>query len=199
MQTYGARAASLALGQASRVVCSRAFTFAESGYPTCQPDALFRFASLSKLFSAAAIRALQQSLPFPQNLRFLKKHIFPLLRISAARLPGQTADSRINLVTLQHLIDHQGGWVRDMARPSLHPDSAPEFDPCSGPALRLIDRDLSFNHVVSAMDVATYMYGEPLQFTPGTTAFPDDQRYSNVGYLLLGMAVEHVAGRTFYE
>jgi CubicO group peptidase (beta-lactamase class C family) len=198
MQTRGIRAGTLALRDSHGAMYSRGYTFAESGYPICQPNALFRLASLSKLFTAAAIGTLQQSQPFPQNLNFLNKHIFQLLGITAARFPSQTPDNRINTITLHHLIEHQGGWVRDIASPSLHPGSPPGFDPCSGSALRLIGRDLLFNHVVSPKDVATYMYGEPLQFTPGTV-LPIDKSYSNFGYLLLGLAVERISGIPYYD
>ena len=199
MQAHGIRAATLALGRAGSIVHARGFTWAEGGYPVCQPDALFRLASLSKLFAAAAIDTLRKSRPIRQRPAFLAKKIFPLLGIVAPLLPGQTADSRINTITLRHLVDHQGGWVRAAASPSLHPGAPAGFDPCSGPALRLIGHDLGFNHVVSTRDVARYMFGEPLQYTPGTTALPDMQRYSNFGYLLLGLAVEHFAGKPFHD
>jgi CubicO group peptidase (beta-lactamase class C family) len=198
MQRYGIRAGSLAIAQSGRLLCSRAFTYAESGYPVCQPNSWFRLASLSKLFTAAAVAAYQHSLPFPQNLWFLNRHIFPTLGISTPALPGQTADSRINTITLRELVDHTGGWSRDVASPTLHPGTSP-FDPCSGPGLRTIGGDYSFNHVPSARDVARYMFGEPLQFTPGDSSLPLDQRYSNFGYLLLGLAIEHLSGRPFFD
>ncbi len=199
LQTHGIRSATLAIGRDGHLVHSRGFTWAESGYPVCQPGALFRVASVSKLFAAAAIETLRRAQPFPQNLRYLNKHIFPLLGISGVLLPGQTADSRINTITLRHLLVHEGGWQRSAATPSLHPSNPPGFDPCSGPALRLIGRDLSFNHVVSPRDVARYMYGEPLQFAPGSTALSPQERYSNFGYLLLQMAVERLAGKPFHD
>lgn len=199
MQSHGVRAGTLALGRGGSLVHSRAFTWAEAGYPACPPDALFRLASLSKLFAAAAIETLRQARPLMRRLTFLKKHIFPLLGIAAPLFPGQVADSRIDTITLRHLLDHEGGWVRDTAMPSLHPGSPAGFDPCSGPALRLIGRDLSFNHVVSTRDVARYMYGEPLQFAPGSTTLPFGKRYSNFGYLLLGMAVERISGKPFHD
>jgi hypothetical protein len=43
------------------------------------------------------------------------------------------------------------------------------------------------------------MFGEPLQFTPGDSSLPLDQRYSNFGYLLLGLAIEHLSGRPFFD
>jgi CubicO group peptidase (beta-lactamase class C family) len=199
MQAHGVRAATLALGRAGSIVHARGFTWAESGYPVCQPDALFRLASLSKLFAAAAIDTLRKSRPIRQRAAFLAKRIFALLGIVAPMLPGQTADGRSNAITLRHLLEHQGGWVRDSAKPSLHPGAAAGFDPCSGPALRRIGQDLGLNHVVSTRDVARYMYGEPLQYTPGTATLPDAQRYSNFGYLLLGLAVEHFAGKPFHD
>ena len=39
------------------------------------------------------------------------------------------------------------------------------------------------------MDVARYMYGRPVDSTPGTA-----NHYSNFGYLLAGAVVEHVSG-----
>ena len=180
MQLHGIRAGSLAIAQSGRLLCSRAFTYAEAGYPVCHPNSWFRLASLSKLFTAAGIAAYQHSLPFPQNLLLLNRHIFPMLGITAAPLPGQTADGRINTITLRELVDHTGGWTRDVASPTLHPGNSP-FDPCSGSGLRTIGGDYSFNHVPSAGDVARYMFGEPLQFTPGDSSLPLDRRYSNLG------------------
>jgi CubicO group peptidase (beta-lactamase class C family) len=199
MQTYGIRSATLAIGHNGSLVHSRGFTWAESGYPACQPNALFRLASVSKLFTAAAIDTLRRDQPFPLSLHFLDRHIFPLLGITSVMVPGQTADSRINTITLRHLLDHEGGWQRSSAVPSLHPTNPAGFDPCAGPALRLIGQDLSRNHVVSSRDVAHYMYGEPLQYAPGTASVSFEERYSNFGYMLLGMAVEALAGKTFAD
>jgi CubicO group peptidase (beta-lactamase class C family) len=198
MQLRGIRAGSLAIAQSGRLLCSRGFTCAENGYPVCQPNSWFRLASLSKLFTAAAVAAYQHSLPFPQSLTFLNRHIYPLLGITSAPLAGQMPDSRISTITLRELVDHTGGWTRDAASPTLHPGASP-FDPCSGPGLRTIGGDLSFNHVPSANDVARYMFGEPLQYAPGDGTLPLDRRYSNLGYLLLGLAIEHLSGRPFHD
>src|SRR5262249_61546761 len=47
---------------------------------------------------------------------------------------------------------------------------------------------------VSPVQLAAYMLGQPLDFTPGTDAV-----YSNFGYMLLGMIVERVAGAPYAE
>jgi CubicO group peptidase (beta-lactamase class C family) len=199
MAAHGTRAATLAIGRNGTLVHSRGFTWAESGYPVCPPNALFRLASVSKLFAAAAIETLRRAYPFPQNLHFLNRHIFPLLGISTALLPGQTVDSRIDTVTLRHLLEHEGGWQSGTAVPSLHPANSPGFDPCSGSALRLMAQDLGLDHVVRSRDVARYMYAEPLQYAPGSTSLPAQERYSNFGYMLLGMAVERLTGQPFIQ
>lgn len=198
MQTHGIRHGTLAVARAGTVLCSRGFTFAEPGYQPCQPGALFRLASVSKLFAAAAIETYRNALPIVTRIGFMGRHIFPMLGITAPALAGQSADARVNAITLQHLVDHTGGWVRDAATPRLHPGTT-GFDPCSGPGLRTIGADFGFNHVPAPMDLARYMFGEPLQFTPGDASLPTDRRYSNFGFHLLGLAIERLTGRTFID
>jgi hypothetical protein len=55
--------------------------------------------------------------------------------------------------------------------------------------MRAIALALGLNHPVQKLDVAKYMYGQPLQDTPGTNS-----AYSNYGYLLLSAIVEQVTG-----
>jgi CubicO group peptidase (beta-lactamase class C family) len=42
------------------------------------------------------------------------------------------------------------------------------------------------------------MYGEPLQYNPGdATTYNSTDRYSNFGYVLLGLVVERITGQSF--
>jgi D-alanyl-D-alanine carboxypeptidase len=43
-------------------------------------------------------------------------------------------------------------------------------------------------------DLLRYAYGRSAYFEPGT-----DVRYSNTGYIMLGMLIEHIEGKPFYE
>lgn len=52
------RSAALAVARTGAVRVSRGYTWAEAGFPVTQPSALFRQASVSKLFTSAAAQAL---------------------------------------------------------------------------------------------------------------------------------------------
>jgi len=160
---------------------SRGFTWAESGYPMCQPDALFRLASVSKLFAAAAIQTIRQAQPFPQSLHFLNKHISHCSASPPSCCRGRPQTAASTQSRCVHLLEHQGGWQRSTATPSLHPSNPPASIRVQGlrcASSRATCRSTMF---VSARDVARYMYGEPLQYTPGTTTLSAQERYSNFG------------------
>jgi len=77
---------------------------------------------------------------------------------------------------VQQLLDHKGGY-----NDGTNPKYAAALDPTY--SMRQIGQALG--HVVNGkLDVAHYMYGQPLQFAPGT-----DSAYSNYGYLLLGLVL----------
>jgi CubicO group peptidase (beta-lactamase class C family) len=105
--------------------------------------------------------------------------VYPLLGFS------HPADQRSDTITVQQLLDHQGGY--NDGRNSKYPAA---LDPTY--SMRQIGQ--AIGHVVaSELDVARYMYGQLLQFAPGT-----DSAYSNYGYLLLGAVVEKVTGMTYH-
>ncbi len=105
--------------------------------------------------------------------------VYPLLGFS------HPADSRSDTITVQQLLDHQGGY-----NDGRNPNYPAALDPTY--SMRQIGQALG--HVVSSKrDIATYMYGQPLQFPPGT-----DSAYSNYGYLLLGAVIEHVTGMSYH-
>ena len=66
------------------------------------------------------------------------------------------------------------------------------FDPTY--SMRKIALDMKLGHPVTKLDVARYMYGRMLDFTPGT-----NNKYSNFGYLLAGAVVEHVTGMKYFD
>jgi CubicO group peptidase (beta-lactamase class C family) len=105
--------------------------------------------------------------------------VYPLLGFS------HPADARSDSITVQQLLDHQGGY-NDGTNPNYPAAMDPTYN------MRKIGQALG--HVVgSKLDVARHMYGQPLQFTPGT-----DSAYSNYGYLLLGAVVEKVTGKSYH-
>lgn len=185
MQTYGLRGGQFAIRKNGTMQLAAGYSWTEPGTAITQPDSPMRLASVSKAFTSAAITALRD------NGLDLNTKVFPYLGITTVALPSQTKDSRVDDITLQELVDHYGGWVRDEQYGGMDP----VFEG------RKIARDLGLSGRVTKWDVARYMYGEPLQYTPGdtSTTFGLDKRYSNFGYLLLGLVVEQRTGQSFFN
>jgi CubicO group peptidase (beta-lactamase class C family) len=108
MKANQVRGAAIALVQGTRLVSVRAYTWAEENYPTTQPTTVFRQASVSKAFGAAAIYRLidQGKLSFDTTLQ-------SVLRL---RTPGGGAptDPRFGTITMRHMLDMVSGiphWV----------------------------------------------------------------------------------------
>lgn len=196
MEQYSVRAGSLTILKAGTIVFQHAYTWAPPGYPTTQPLSLFRVASNSKAFTSAAIYQL-----FSSGHLSPSQAIFPLLGITSPALSSQTPSPNINDITIQELLDHAGGWNDHLdvtAKDGTHIPGT-NWDPVFG--LRQISQALQLDGPPSKRDMARYMYGEPLQFVPGTQNFDSTNgaSYSNFGYVLLGLAVEKVTGMSFAD
>jgi CubicO group peptidase (beta-lactamase class C family) len=174
MQTNGVRAAQVAIAKNGAMKASRGYTWAEPAYRVTQPTDRFLLASCSKMFCAAAIQSLYNSGKLQPGTK-----VYPLLGFS------HPADSRSDTITVQQLIDHQGGF---------NDGRNPKYPAALDPTYSMRQIGQALGHVVgSKLDIARYMYGQPLQFPPGT-----DSAYSNYGYLLLGAVVEHVTGTSYH-
>ena len=106
--------------------------------------------------------------------------VYPLLGFS------HPADSRSDSITVQMLLDHQGGY---------NDGTNLDFPAAMDPTYNMRKIGQALGHVVAGkLDMAHYMYDQPLQFAPGTAS-----AYSNFGYLLLGAVVEKVTGKTYHD
>ena len=177
MQRHNVRAATVAVRKDGSLIHSAGYTWAEPGYPLTADDSLFRLASVSKAFACAGIQQLVDD----GDLN-LDDAIFPLLGITQAALSTQQPSRWINDISVRHCVDLQGGWDAQAA----------SFDAVF--SMRKIARDLGLPGRASAWDIARYMYGEPLQFEPGTQSV-----YANIGYVLLGLVVEKISGQPFID
>jgi CubicO group peptidase (beta-lactamase class C family) len=174
MKDNGVRATQVAIAKNGAMKASRGYTWAEPTYRVTQPTDRFLLASCSKMFCEAAIQSLYNSGKLQPGTK-----VYPLLGFS------HPADPRSDTITVQQLLDHQGGY-NDGTNPKYPAALDPTYN------MRLIGQALG--HVVaSKLDVARYMYGQPLQFPPGS-----DSAYSNYGYLLLGAVVEKVTGMSYH-
>ncbi len=171
MQENGVRAAQLAIGKNGTLYFDRAYTWAENGYRVTQPSDRFLLASLSKIFVEPAVQTLYDVGKLTPDAR-----VYPLLGFS------NPADPRSDTITIQELLDHQGGY---------DDQDPPWFDPTYN--MRMIALAEGLNRPVTKLDVALYMYRRMLDFTPGTNS-----KYSNFGYLLASAVVEHVTGMDYF-
>jgi CubicO group peptidase (beta-lactamase class C family) len=142
-----------------------------------RPDAIFRIASCTKPFTAAAIRKL-----IADGQHSLSSRVFALGAPGSGVLdhvPFGTPDSRLGDITVDHLLKHRGGWNRDTAGDLTY------FEKTIATAMGVPSPPGRDNTV-------RYIMGQPLQHTPGST-----YSYSNIGYLLLGLIIEKVSGQDF--
>jgi CubicO group peptidase (beta-lactamase class C family) len=169
--------AAVAVGRNGKLVYSRGFGYADADRKVkVEPDALFRIASVSKPLTAVGVLQLVEKGKIKLDDPILK-HV-PLKPHLA---PDDKADPRLDDVTVRHCLQHTGGWDRGQSG-----------DPIAIPK-RIADA-LKIDLPVPPEAVVRYALGRPLDFDPGTK-----YAYSNVGYLLLGRAIESAGGRTYEE
>ncbi len=193
----GVSAGQLAVLRGGVGIFSRVYADAPpTGYGAVTPQTLFRLASCSKMFTCAAIDTLHRHGKIDLNAR-----VFPLLGIHAPALAGDRPDPHIDEITVQHLVDHAGGW--NVHKPIQIPGGpyieAVHWDPMF--RMRQVAIDLGLAVPPTKMQLARYMYGKPLQFVPGTQDYKSTHgnSYSNFGYVLLGMVVEALTGGRYID
>jgi CubicO group peptidase (beta-lactamase class C family) len=182
MQERSIMAGTLAVMKDGRIVLSRGYGFADAQRTlTLGPDVPMRIASVVKPITAAAIlRLIREGKLKPDDRAFVFLGVEPP--------PGRAGDSRLKDITIQHLLDHKGGWDREAA-----------FDPMFRPLK--IAAALGKPGPADARDIITFMAGQPLQFPPGGAADGKyaDGKYSNFGYCVLGRVIEKVTGKRYVD
>lgn len=172
MSEHAIRAMSIAVARGGLMVAKRGYTWAEPGYPITQPGTLFRVASVSKIFTCAAIDQLMNSGRLASNTA-----AFPFLGITSKLLPSQTPDPDINNIAVQQLAMRRSGLQRDF-----------------GADLRTIASRIGIAETPSRWDLVRYIYGEPLIARPGAA-----DNYSNSGFTVLTTIVERASGQSFID
>jgi N-acyl-D-amino-acid deacylase len=137
------------------------------------PDALMRIASVSKSVTAAAVKTLVRAKKLAPDTK-----VFDFLKLTA---PAEGFDPRWKAVTVQHLLDHKGGWDREKS-----------FDPMF--RIKDVEKDLDLKGPAKAADVVRWMLGKPMQFDPG-----ERSAYSNFGFCALGRVIEKASGKPYFD
>lgn len=167
------RGASLAIVSGTRLVYTRGYTFAEPGYPDVQPTTFFRQASVSKLFTAAALYQLIDEgakLPGTNTLLTLDTALIDAL----PNIANGTPDPRWFHITLRHLLEMTSGVTTSILGS---------------------DPSVSSTLPISAQAMAEFLYRQKLANDPGDKT---QAVYSNAGYMLLGLVVARTRGVSSY-
>ena len=174
MQERSISGASLAITKNSKLVFARGYTWRDNPDDLLvEPTSLFRLASLTKTLTATAIMQLVER----QQLD-LSAGVTELLPLRPPA--GQTADPRLEQITVRRLLQHLGGWDRDATF-----DPMVRRDP-------VISEALDVPLPITRQHITTYMTGQPLQIDPGT-----EFKYSNYGFCLLGQIIESLSGQSY--
>ena len=172
---YNIPGGALAIVNDGRLVFARGYGLADiENQEPVQPDSLFRIASLSKAFTAAAILKLVET-----GKVDLDERAFEILD-QFQEPEGTTRDPRIDQITVRQLLHHSAGWDREAAG----------FDPTWTPSRVALNTGAP--EPIACPDVIAFMLGQPLDFEPGT-----QYAYSNFGYCVLGRIIEKKSGQEY--
>jgi N-acyl-D-amino-acid deacylase len=173
MDRNGVPGAALAVAKNGRLVFAKGYGWANAatGAPI-QPTTLFALASLSKPITAVATLKLVE-----QGRLRLDDRVFDIIKVNAP--PGVRIDPRLRAVTVRQCLNHSGGW-----------DRAVRGDPVNWEPQ--IFRALRLRPPLMPQQFLSFAVTMPLDFNPGA-----GQKYSNVGYIILGEVVAAVAGQPY--
>ena len=174
LRTNQVPGAALAVTHKGKLVYTRGFGFADHAKTKkVTPTSLFRIASISKPITSVAIFTLVDQ----GKIKLEDK----LLDVLFPKQKHEYLDVRMKEITIRHLLQHRAGWDRQRS-----------FDPMF--ALAKIAAEQQVAMPPSKLDIRNFMFKRSLDFDPGS-----ETAYSNFGYMLLGVVIETVSGKTYEE
>ena len=166
-------AATTAVSLNNKLVFSRGYGWRDSlETKHTLPDALLRIGGVTQSITAAAV---PQALIRDGKLTGDTK-VFAYLKLKPLR--PDNPDHRLDVITIDQLLEHQGGWDASQYDPFLH--------------VRDIDKTLHVTRRLRPLEIVRYMLSEPLQFDPGTQTVN-----SNFGYCVLGRVIEKATAKSY--
>ena len=141
-------------------------------------DVMMRLASVTKPITAAAVRHLAE-----RGMVSLNTRVFDLGQDGGGLLDlepfPELGDSRLADITVLHLLQHRGGWDKEVVGDLIYRYST-------------ISKAMSVPSPPGRENTVRYLLGQPLQFAPGS-----QRAYANAGYLVLGLVIEEVSGQDY--
>ncbi|KPL13786.1 MAG: hypothetical protein AMS26_13115 [Bacteroides sp. SM23_62] len=176
VKRYKVKGASVAVTKDGRLVYAKGFGYAnEEEAEEVEPGHVFRIASISKLITAVAIMHLIE-----EGKLALDSRVFGSEGILNDDKYSDYKDRRVENITIQHLLEHKGGWSKYYGDPIFMP--------------HVVARKMKVSLPVSSEDVIRYTLTRKLSYTPGTR-----YSYSNLGYMLLGEVIEKITGMGYED
>jgi N-acyl-D-amino-acid deacylase len=174
MDRHGIPGGAFALARDGKLRLAKGYGWSNlsTGAPV-EPTTAFGLASLSKPLTAVGILMLVE-----QGKLNLDDAVFDILTdIKPPR--GVRVDARLSDITVRECLNHSAGWDREVSGDPVY------WEPQMCRAFRT-------RPPVSPRQFLEFMLTQPLEFKPGT-----EQKYSNVGYVVLGEIIAKVSGQSY--
>ena len=247
MRARGIRAGTLGISRGGVLMGVNGYGYRDSGLdgdpwvhageggPLVQPSSPFRVGSLSKVLTAAAVRgaAADQGVDITSN--GLESRAATWIDQSIGFDPASdmppfdydldspnSADSRWEDVTIQHLLNHHAGYYRDGASVAVPTNGQPKYNGDKLPFTQDLDDPNELQTVDSGTDsdisaatvyalaalqaaddprptvdkMVRFSAGIRFHYTPGG-AVNSGPNYSNIGYIMLSRILEGLKGRSY--
>ena len=141
-----------------------------------QPTSMMRIASASKLVTATAIMKLVEQ----GRLRLDSKVFGEKGILNDTSYTNAVRDKRIFEITVDHLLQHKGGFTLGAGDPMFNTADIMEVKKLKTPPTN--------------QELVGIVLGRRIGFMPGS-----GRRYSNFGYMLLSLVIEKVTGMTYWD
>lgn len=177
MQKWEIKGISLAITRHDSLLYAKGYGWAdlESGIPM-EVFSIMRMASASKLVTAVGIMKLCE-----QGKLTLDSKVFGEDGILDDPVyTGAIGDQRIKDITVDHLLQHKGGFTLRAGDPMFNTKDIMAAKHLATPP--------------TSEELTRIVLGRRLGFAPGT-----GRRYSNFGYMLLSLVIERVSGESYWD
>ncbi|KAF9263771.1 beta-lactamase/transpeptidase-like protein [Marasmius fiardii PR-910] len=172
MQAAGVRQVQLSIAKNGVPLLDKAYTWSEPERPTTQIGDPFLLASCSKAFLEAVVQSLYNNDKLSPSTK-----VYPYLGYS----DNGSGDPRRFTITVQQLLDHEGGYNRDISGDPTYNMRNIALAQSGG------------SRPATVKDVIDYVFPQSLDNDPGV------YEYSNYGYLLLSYVVEVATGMPYFD
>ena len=195
LNNYNIPGASLAISKSGKLIYMKGFGYSDLAQTdSVYPYNLFRVASVSKPITAVAIMKLVENGQL--NLNDTVFGTNGILANHSYLSMANITDNRIYNITVRQLLEHSGGWDRNI--PCISGNATPyayqpsHCDPISFP--RHVTNSLGEPDPVTEEMHIRFLLEKGLDHDPGTS-----YHYSNIGYLVLGEIIEEISGFSYED